>query len=65
MKLPTEQDLVKGAQLLRAALLEMRTPLFSDRMIFYALDLRMKYLALVAEGFTEAQALQIVIERKQ
>lgn len=61
---PTEQDAVKQAQLLRTALLNMATPGFREYIHLFALDLRMRFVALMAEGFTEAQALQIVIERK-
>lgn len=61
---PTEQDAVKQAQILRAGLENMKTPAFRDYLRLFSLDLWLKVAALKDAGFTEAQALKIVIERK-
>lgn len=60
----TEQDAAKLAQLVHTTMKNMVTPVYLDLMRHFALDLRLKFVALLEAGFTEAQALQIVIERK-
>lgn len=61
---PTEQDAVNQAQALRNQLERMAAPAFQDYLRFFALDLWLKFVALKKAGFSESQALQIVIERK-
>ena len=54
-----EQAQVKLAQLIGAAMAELTTPAYLQRMQFLARDRRTKYLAHIEAGFTEAQALEL------
>jgi hypothetical protein len=59
----SEQDSVKMAQLLKEAMAELGTPVNRQRMVFAAKHAYMQYTAFVNEGFTAAQALQLVIAK--
>ena len=54
-----EQEQVKLAQLIGAAMAELTTPAYLHRMQFLARDRRAKFLAHIEAGFTEAQALEL------
>ena len=59
----TDQDMAKMTQLLTEAMAELKTPLARQRVVFKAKDAFMHYTAYVNEGFTQAQALQMVIAK--
>jgi ABC-type xylose transport system substrate-binding protein len=59
----SEQDTVKLAQLLKSAMEEMNTPVAKERLVFNARYAFMQYTSFVNEGFTPAQALQLVIAK--
>lgn len=60
MMTPSEKDLAKMAQLVAAAIAEVSTPMYQDRMRLAAIDAMARYGAFRAAGFTEAQALELV-----
>lgn len=58
-----EQNAAKMAQLIRNGMEELRTPAYRERLQLIASDLFARYQAFVAAGFTEAQALQLLIAK--
>ena len=56
-----EQNAAKLAQLIRHGLEEMQTPAYRERLRFIAADKWACYQSFIAAGFTEAQALALVI----
>jgi hypothetical protein len=56
-----EKNAAKAAQLIKAAMEEMNTPAYRERLYFLARDYHNRYVSFVAAGFTEAQALALVI----
>ena len=58
-----EDDAVKMAQLLKEAMAELANPIARQKVVFRAKCAYMEYTAYVNEGFTSAQALQLVIAK--
>lgn len=56
-----EQNAAKVAQLIRAGMEEMQTPAYRERLRFIAADKFAIYQSFLTAGFTEAQALALVI----
>lgn len=55
-----ERDSAKLAQLIVRALEELQSPAFADRMRLMAIEKRVKFLALVGQGFSEEQAIRLL-----
>ena len=56
-----EQNAAKLAQAIRAGMEDMQTPAYRERLRFIAADVFNRYQSFIAAGFTEAQALALVI----
>lgn len=58
-----EQNAAKLAQAIRACLEDMQTPAYRERLRYVAADAFARYQSFMAAGFTETQALAIVIAK--
>lgn len=56
-----EQNAAKIAQAIRAGLEDMQTPSYRERLRFIASDTFNRYQSFIAAGFTDSQALALVI----
>ena len=57
----TEQDRVKAAQLLRTAQESLLTVEYRERIKFFSTDAFNRFQGYMAAGFTETQAMQLII----
>ena len=57
----TDSDRVKAAQMLRTAQEQLLTPEYRERIKFFSTDTFNRFQGYVAAGFTEAQAMQLII----
>ena len=56
-----EQNAAKLAQAIRAGMEEMQTPSYRERLRLIAADTFLRYQSFIVAGFTDAQALALVI----
>ena len=57
----TDSDRVKAAQMLRTAQEQLLTPEYRERIKFFSTDTFNRFQGYMAAGFTEAQAMQLII----
>lgn len=57
----TEEQRVRAAQMLRSAQENLMSPEYKERIKFFSTDAFNRFQGFIAAGFTEAQALQLII----
>ena len=57
----TDSDRVKAAQMLRTAQEQLLTPEYKERIKFFSTDAFNRFQGYMAAGFTESQAMQLII----
>ena len=57
----TEQERVRAAQMLRTAQEQLLTPEYRERIKFFSTDTFNRFQGYMTAGFTEAQAMQLII----